>query len=147
LSKYNRGVVPRQQESLARNKLYSVQQQTANDYYVAPYGFRGGENRRGGDSGTSASTMFGSKQVAGANLGQARRLRLSGVESQLVDQLLERGRVPQTQAASAAARATAGGQLGLTSATPANSGTFQVLFVLSPSDEPAASPPSRNKAQ
>jgi hypothetical protein len=160
LAKYNRGLVPQQQELAARDKAFFYR------YYGADSQedrFAGGRYRD--DYGRYA---FGQDQAQqevekvlanrpyerGANQGRAVRLKTWGMVQQQADRygvdekLLRDSAVPaDPQAAATAEQLGELQQSTIQSTAGPREGTLQVLFVLQPSEEAAPSRPARNKAQ
>jgi hypothetical protein len=152
-SRFNRGVVPSSDDGLARDKLsyYMFSDEPADRYGVAR-GFRGGY---GGatlpqpvqQQAAGQGQPLGRNELGERRLGRAMRLRTWAIEDQsppeqrarrrtaVPDQSLTRTVQPADQAPELRQQLREG------------SDRVQVLFVISPADAPASSPPARNKAQ
>jgi hypothetical protein len=152
--KYNRGVVPQTEYSLSRDKYYFYERvDDGIDRYGTARGFAGGY---GGANPAETEKlqelaqqrMPTERKILGEqSLGRARRLRTWGVEAEPQPEQLARRRyaVPQ-QPPAAGVQPVEPAQETTTLAGEA-ADRVQVLFVISPADVPASSPPSRNKAQ
>jgi hypothetical protein len=154
-TKYNRGIVPQTGYSLGGDRYYFYESgDNVDDRYRT-------ENRFGGGvyGGSNPAGMEGPQELAQQRLpvdrkslgeqsqGRARRLRTWGTEVEPQAQQLSRQRyaIPQQ---SAAATAQPGQPLEkLSELSSGAADRLQVLFVISPADVPASTPPARNKAQ
>jgi hypothetical protein len=148
-TRYNRGTVPPPQRSLARDKDANL-----NYRFYAQNDDGAGRGRFGGGGYGVAGGLGQLKQESEAlvrersnGTGQARRLRLWGTEARQSGQRLDFGGIaPEERAGSNLSVRIREAQRELKSAAqPAD--TLQVLFVLSPSEEPVPTLKARNKAQ
>jgi hypothetical protein len=162
-TKYNRGMVPPLKGSLAQDAFYYYQEGTeAMDQYGAMQGFdsgdyRGGYGRGGYAGGGTAVTRqrveleqqhqpLERKVLEEQKLGRALKLRSWAlVDDEQAEGLARRRFVTPPQPPTVAL------QLAEQQPPPEQAGVtpdrVRVLFVISPVDVPASSPPARNKAQ
>jgi hypothetical protein len=162
-TKYNRGIVPPLQGSLAQDAFYYYKEGAeAMDQYGAMQGFDsgyggGGYGRGGYAGGGTAVTRqreelqqqrrpLDRKVLEEQKLGRALKLRSwSLVDDEQAEGFARRRFVtppqPPTVALQLAEQQPAPEQAGVTS------DRVRVLFVISPADAPASSPPARNKAE
>ena len=152
--KYNRGVVPQTEYSLSRDKLYFYERgDDGIDHYRTTRGFAGGysganpaETERLQE--LAQQRMPTEQKILGEqNLGRARRLRTWGVEGEAQPEQLSRRRYAVPQQPPTAGVQPAAPFQETTELAGDASDRVQVLFVISPADVPAPSPPARNKAQ
>jgi anti-sigma factor RsiW len=149
LSKYNRGIVPRQQEWSMRDKNLYFQLQTQSEGTRAAGGYgRFGLSRDVERLNQEAPNSQANQKPGETTWGWGVRLRASELEAKQLSEQPARRRAVTTDE-EAAAMAAKLGQLRteLQSAAQPSTDRLQVLFVISPGEEEASSPPSRNKAQ
>ncbi len=154
-TKFNRGVVPQTEYSLSRDKLYFYESANdGTDHYGTARGFAGGysganpaETERMQE--LARQRMPAERKILGEQrLGRARRLQTWFVEAETQPDQLARRRyaVPQQPPTTAGLQPAAPFQESTELAGDA-ADRVQVLFVISPADVPASTPPARNKAQ
>jgi hypothetical protein len=150
LAKYNRGIIPRQEEWARRDKSWYYQLNSPSDNYAGGAGFGGYRAPSGLEQirQESANSALNRTQQGTASSGQAVRLRTWGIENQQVGERKARRRMATAeQQAAATAAKLSDLQSQLQSASQPGADNLQVLFVLRPGEEGASSPAARNKAQ
>jgi hypothetical protein len=151
-TRYNRGTVPPPQRSLARDKDANLNYRfyVQNDDGAGRGRFGGGGYGVAGGLGQlkQESESLVRERSNGTGQGQARRLRFWGTEARQSGQRLDFGGIaPEERAGSNLSVRMREAQRELKSAAQPATDTLQVLFVLSPSEEPVPTLKARNKAQ
>jgi hypothetical protein len=155
-TKYNRGSVPQTGYSLSGDQYYYFEPGNDGvDHYGTESRFGGGRYRGAGSGRpgeiAQQSATADPKSLSEQSRGRALRLRSWGIErepeaAQQMEQLSRRRyAMPQQSVAASGQPGQQLEKLGEFSSAAAD--RVQVLFVISPADVPASSPPARNKAQ
>ncbi len=149
LSKYNRGILSKEQKDFAAQNFAARDKATYD-------GYDDQSDRYAGALGGRASAISGveaeeAKPLAGGeyarNRGRARRVQLYAEDGRQVNEALGRGETNAAVEKLGQVRQFGRSQRYLGAPPQAGSDRLQVLFVLSPGDEPAASPAAENRAQ
>jgi hypothetical protein len=154
-TKYNRGSVPQTGYSLSGDKLYFYEggdngddrYRTENRFGGSVYGGARPAGMGGQQELAQQSLPFDGKSLGEQRRGRARRLQTWEIEAEPQAEQLARRRyaIPQRSVATTAQPGKPLEKLSELSSGAAD--RVQVLFVISPADVPASTPPARNKAQ
>jgi hypothetical protein len=147
-TKYNRGIVPQGIDPISRDTLQYYQGEQASDRFNMQRRYAGGYGGPGDlEQVRLRDSSLDRPGVRDQRVGNARRLRLWSLAGNQEAEQLGRGRIASPGQSAATAQKLVELSRELNRQAPAADDRVQVLFVISPADEPASSPPARNKAQ